>query len=112
MGDVVEFEALAAADGELLVVVFPWGEDEQLAAVVAVAALLEAAQEHAQGLLHLFSNKPDAVQEGVVRQPTTRRSRAARVATTRCEAHCRCLPGHRSCPPLARIAGSALRSPS
>ena len=31
-GDVVEFEALAAADGQLLVVVFPWGEDEQLAA--------------------------------------------------------------------------------
>ena len=29
-GDVVEFEALAAADGQLLVVVFPWGEDEEL----------------------------------------------------------------------------------
>ena len=38
-GDVVEFEALAAADGELLVVVLPWGEDEQLAAGTGLHSL-------------------------------------------------------------------------
>lgn len=35
---------------------------EHLLAVVAVAALLEAAQEHAQGSLQLFLNKQDAGQ--------------------------------------------------
>ena len=29
--DVVEFEALVSTDCQLLVVVFPWSEDEQLA---------------------------------------------------------------------------------
>ena len=37
------------------------GDAEHQLAVVAVAALLEAAQEHAQGFLHLLGDKKDAV---------------------------------------------------
>ena len=38
-GDVVEFEALVSTDGQPFVVVFPWGEDEQLASGTGLHSL-------------------------------------------------------------------------
>lgn len=38
-GDVIEFEALVSTDGQPFVVVFPWGEDEQLASGTGLHSL-------------------------------------------------------------------------